>query len=188
MPAMSLLAAALPIPCGLAAQQPARYEVKDIGTFGRTFSTAFGISNAGRVGGTAALPNGNAHPFLSGLASRGQEMEGLDSSLEKTDLGTLGGPNGQASGPNGRGYAAVLSETSTPDPLKQDFCGFGNHLICLGGVWNGAMTLYVGRSSHARFPRVFSLGGGVRYRKQLLAPQVSAVGTPVRNACRAGTW
>ena len=35
---------------------------------------------------------------------------------------------------------AVLSETSTPDPLKQDFCGFGDRLICLGALWNGVMT------------------------------------------------
>ena len=94
-------------------QVPARYRVTDLGTFGGTFSTAFGINNGGQVGGTAALPNGDAHPFLSGLATREQEMEGLHLSMHKTDLGTLGGPNGQASGPNGRGYVAVLSETST---------------------------------------------------------------------------
>ena len=35
---------------------------------------------------------------------------------------------------------AIVSETSTPDPLKEDFCGFGNHLICLGALWNGVMT------------------------------------------------
>jgi probable HAF family extracellular repeat protein len=108
------------------AQVSARYDVTDLGTFGGTFSTAFGINNAGRIGGTAALPNGNAQPFLTGLA--------------KTNLGTLGGPNGQASGPNGNQEVAILSETSKPDPLKEDFCVFGNHLICLGAFWNGAMT------------------------------------------------
>jgi probable HAF family extracellular repeat protein len=35
---------------------------------------------------------------------------------------------------------AMLSETSTPDPLKEDFCGFGHHLICLGAFWNGVIT------------------------------------------------
>jgi probable HAF family extracellular repeat protein len=24
--------------------------------------------------------------------------------------------------------------------LKEDFCGFGNHLVCLGALWNGVMT------------------------------------------------
>src|SRR5579864_5338163 len=64
-----------------AAQLPARYTVKDLGTLGGTFSIAFGINNAGRIGGTAALPSGNVHAFLTGVG-------GL-----KYDLGTLGGPN-----------------------------------------------------------------------------------------------
>jgi probable HAF family extracellular repeat protein len=57
------------------------------------------------------------------------------------DLGTLGGPNGNAEGPNGRDEQAVLAETSTPDPLGEDFCGFGTHLVCLGAFWlDGVMT------------------------------------------------
>src|SRR5579864_808459 len=59
----------------------ARYTVTDLGTLGGTFSIAFGINNAGRVGGAAALPSGNVHAFLTGVG-------GL-----KYDLGTLGGPN-----------------------------------------------------------------------------------------------
>lgn len=112
---------------GSSAQAPARYSVKDLGTLGGTFSIAFGINNAGFVGGTGALPNGNTGAFLAG--PRGN----------KYDLGTLGGPNAQAGEPNGRLDLPVLSETSTPDPLKEDFCGFGDHLICLGALWNGAM-------------------------------------------------
>ncbi len=104
----------------------ARYEVTDLGKSIGPFSIAFGINNAGRVGGTATLPNGNTDAFLWGLTN--------------TDLGTLGGPNSQASGPNGKEDAAVLSETSTPDPLNEDFCGFGDHLICLGALWNGVLT------------------------------------------------
>ncbi len=44
-----------------AGQPPAHFSVTDLGTF-TTFSIAFGIDNAGRVGGTAALPNGDSHP------------------------------------------------------------------------------------------------------------------------------
>jgi probable HAF family extracellular repeat protein len=109
---------------GAAAQAPTRYSVDDLGKF-TTFSTAFSINSAGRVGGTAALPTGNTYPILW---------------PEKTNLGTLGGPNGQASAPNGRGEATVLSQTSTPDPLNEDFCGFDNHLTCLGARWNGVLT------------------------------------------------
>lgn len=107
---------------------PARYRVTDLGTLGGKFSIAYGVNNAGRVGGSAALPNGNAHAFLSGLGGT------------KYDLGTLGGPNSQAGAPNGRGDQPIVSETSTPDPLKEDFCGFGDHLICLGALWNGVMA------------------------------------------------
>jgi probable HAF family extracellular repeat protein len=106
-----------------ATQAAPRYTVIDLGTLGGTFSIAFGINNAGRVGGSAAVHNGETHPFLSGWL--------------KTDLGTLGGKNAQASGPNGRENVSILSETSTLDPLKEDFCGFGNHLQCLGALWDG---------------------------------------------------
>jgi probable HAF family extracellular repeat protein len=67
-------------------------------------------------------------------------MEGRDLSLHKTDLGTLGGPNSAANRPNGKEIVPVISETSTPDPLGEDFCNFGNHLICLGALWNGVLT------------------------------------------------
>jgi len=108
----------------LAAAQTPRYTVSDLGTFGGSFSIAFGVNNAGRIAGAAAVPGGNHHPFLSGI-------------FGKTDLGTLGGPNAHGSGINERAEVSILSETSTPDPLKEDFCGFGNRLICLGGLWDG---------------------------------------------------
>ena len=126
MKSIATLIAAGSLLAALANAQTPRYTVTDLGTFGGNFSVAFGINNAGRVGGTAALPNGNAYAFLTGIA--------------KTDLGTLGGPNSQAGGPNGAGQLPILSETSTPDPLKEDFCGFGDHLTCLGALWNGVMT------------------------------------------------
>jgi probable HAF family extracellular repeat protein len=111
-----------------AAPAPARYNVTSLGAFGGTFSIAFGVNNAGRIGGAAALPNGDTHGFLSGVGDT------------KYDIGTLGGPNSQASLPNGKEDVTILAETSTPDPLNEDFCGFGDHLICLGALWNGKTT------------------------------------------------
>src|ERR1700724_1542956 len=82
---------------GFAIAEPPRYTVTDLGTLGGTFSIPFGINNAGRVAGGATLPGGNLHPFLW--------HDG-----HMTDLGTLGGPNGDAGGPNARGELAVLAE------------------------------------------------------------------------------
>jgi uncharacterized membrane protein len=39
------------------------------------------------------------------------------------------------------GEAAIGSDTSTLDPLGEDFCAFGSHRQCLGAVWrNGTLT------------------------------------------------
>jgi len=110
----------------LATAQTPRYTVTDLGTFGGTFSIPNGINNSGRASGGANVSGGNQHPFLSGIA--------------KTDLGTLGGPNALSYGPDGREEMAITSEISKTDPLGEDFCGFGTHLICLGAFWNGTMT------------------------------------------------
>lgn len=111
----------------LANAQTTRYIVTDLGTFGGQSSAAFGINNAGRVAGAANVPGESQRPFLSGIAG-------------KTNLGTLGGPNGQAGAPNGADEMAIVAEISKTDPLGEDFCGFGTHLICLGAFWNGTMT------------------------------------------------
>jgi len=123
----------LAAPAQLAAQEqnavPVRYTVTDLGTLGGTFGVAYGINNAGRVGGGATLANGNQHSFLW------TQSEGMQ------DLGTLGGPNSAAGGPNSRTQLAVLSDTTTTDPFGENFCGFGTGLICLGAVWQkGVMT------------------------------------------------
>src|SRR4029077_2354252 len=91
-----------------------------------------GINNRGWVTGTAYLPgNTGKHRFLW--------QRGV-----KTDLGTLGGPNSggyEFGGLNDRGQDVGQAETSSPDPLGEDFCGFGTHLICLPFLSrNGVMT------------------------------------------------
>jgi len=131
------LLAALAAPVYLSAQEqssgheakPAHYRVIDLGTLGGTFGVAYGINNAGKAGGGATLANGSQHSFLWTLSG------GMH------DLGTLGGPNSAAGGPNSRTQLAVLSDTTTTDPFGENFCGFGTGLICLGAVWQkGVMT------------------------------------------------
>jgi probable HAF family extracellular repeat protein len=112
----------------LAIAQTPRYTVTDLGTLGGTSSTAYGINYVGRAAGATSLPNGNTHAFLAGIPGT------------MYDLGTLGGPNSAASGPNASYQVPILAETSKKDPLGEDFCGFGTHLICLGALWNGTMT------------------------------------------------
>jgi len=126
--AMTLLTV-LVAPLQLIAQH-ARYTVTDLGTLGGTFSEADGINNRGSVEGTSTLPGDTTlHAFLW----RNGVM---------TDLGTLGGPNSVASWrPSESDKVGGRAETSTPDPLGEDFCDLGTHLICLPFLWQkGVIT------------------------------------------------
>jgi probable HAF family extracellular repeat protein len=54
----------------------------------------------------------------------------------KLDMGTLGGPNSESEfAPNLSGQATGHAETSVPDPLGEDHCGWGTHLTCLPFIW-----------------------------------------------------
>src|SRR5271165_449324 len=109
---------------------PAHYAVVDLGTLGGTFGLAFGINDRGQAGGFANLSGDKAqHAFVY--------ANGV-----MTDLGTLGGPNSASyEGPTEALLAGGLAETSTPDPNGEDFCGYGDNLICLAFSWqNGVMT------------------------------------------------
>jgi probable HAF family extracellular repeat protein len=113
------------------------YRVIDLGTLGGTGtnSAAYDMNNAGWAAGSSNLiADGPQHAFL--WYGRGPLK----------DLGTLGGSacpncNSEAGGPNARGEAAVISETSKKAPLGEDFCGFDTHLQCLGAIWKkGRLT------------------------------------------------
>jgi probable HAF family extracellular repeat protein len=140
----SSLLAALAIPAQLTAQEEQgsqsnephlqRYTVTFLGTLGGTFSQPFGMNNKGEVDGIANLPGDqNHHAFLW-----------RNSVLN--DIGTLGGPNsnndaGCQFGPNERGEVVGGAETSTQAPPGEDFCFFGNNLVCLPFVSRkGVMT------------------------------------------------
>lgn len=118
-------------------QEPARYTVTDLGTLGGTYSYGYGINNAGVVSGGAATQ---------------AETDGISQTAFLWDrdhffnLGTLGGIacpdcSSEAGGPNAKGESPILSETSEPAYMGEDFCGFGTHRQCLGAIWkNGKMT------------------------------------------------
>ena len=135
--AMTVLAA-LAIPAELGAQQPQQeeekpqhYAVTDLGTLGGTFSYAGAVNNKGWAVGAATLTGDTAQRAVVW-------RKGI-----KPEIGTFGGPNSAVFGKglNTRGQVVGEAETSTPDPLGQDYCGFGTQLICLPFIWqDGVMT------------------------------------------------
>jgi probable HAF family extracellular repeat protein len=132
---VALSLATLAIPVVMDAQESlrkppkARFTVKDLGTLGGTAAEPGGVSNTDYVEGVSTLPGDEvSHVFLwHGGAMR--------------DLGTLGGPNSSTVWrPSDEGDVGGLSEISRPDPNGEDFCGFGDNLVCLAFYWhNGRM-------------------------------------------------
>lgn len=132
-----VLLALLAIPvCSTAQNQPARYVVTDLGTLGGQYSFGYGLSSTGAVAGGAATSNQVDFLSQTGFVWKNGNM---------INTGTLGGSacpdcSSEAGGPNASGVAALISETATPDPNGEDFCGFGTHRQCLGAVWmNGIL-------------------------------------------------
>jgi probable HAF family extracellular repeat protein len=138
------LLAALALPLTIAAQdtqQPAlrQYRVTDLGTLpGGNFSQPFFMNQYGLVSGSSSVADGSQHATLW--------LDGL-----MGDIGApgLGGPNSIAFGDNERFQSAGEAETSTPDPLGEDFCGFGTHLTCLPFLWQ-----------EGKMVQLATLGGG----------------------------
>jgi probable HAF family extracellular repeat protein len=115
-----LVLATLPSSVGIGFSQQAaiktpNYDLINLGTpLGGEFAIAAGISYGGFLGGYANTPDNTSQHAILWYPNTTK------------DLGTLGGPN-SALLENFSGF----SETSTADPLNQDFCGTGTHLICL---------------------------------------------------------
>ena len=118
-PLLSLaLLVALPSSIGVAVGQQATnpnlsYEVINLGTpLGGSLAAVQTISLQGFLAGYANLPDNAQHAILF-------ELSGTK------DLGTLGGQNSAI-----LGGLSGFSETATSDPLGQDFCETGTHLVC----------------------------------------------------------
>jgi len=106
------------------------YTVQNLGSLGGTSCClVVANNNRGWVDGTSNLAGDQSfHPFLW--------REG-----HLQDLGTLGGPNGSVGGMNDKGDVTVGgSDTTTPDPLGEDWCGFGTGLTCRSYVWRNWKT------------------------------------------------
>ncbi|MGA8574441.1 MAG: hypothetical protein WB609_01980 [Candidatus Cybelea sp.] len=104
-------------------RQQVRYRVIITGTLGGFAGNLFGVNQAGLVTGNSWLPgNGNFHTTLW----RGKRL---------IDLGTLGGQDSESTEVNDLNVVAGYAETSTADPLVEDFCGDGTNLICSATLW-----------------------------------------------------
>jgi len=116
-----------------------RYRVVDLGTLGGAYSFAYGINNAGEVAGSSATRSQSGDPTQT--VPQPPQKAFLWDRGHIINLGTLGGPNSAANGPNGRGETLVISDMDQADPNGEDFCDFGTHLKCRAAIWkHGALT------------------------------------------------
>ena len=107
------------------------YVVIDLGVLQKgTLSFGDQINSTGWVAGSSNLaPGGPQHAFL------------WDGYGPLFDLGTVGGANSAADGPNTYGEAAIGSKISTADPDHEDLCGYGTHRQCRAAIWRyGKLT------------------------------------------------
>ncbi len=119
----------------LALGQTPTYTVTDLGALGPTGQPYF-ITDNGLVSGTAVVPGGTEHAVLW--------YKGLKGDIAAPGLG---GENSVAFGVNAMGQAIGQAETSTIDPLNEDFCGFkalglpAKGTSCLPFLWQYAVTV-----------------------------------------------
>src|SRR5882724_687836 len=130
---LALLAVAVGWSADAQAPNLESFKVYDLGTLpGGTSSFAFDMNDGGWVAGSSTMtPDGL---YQHGVFWHAGHV---------TDLGTLGGPNSEAGGPNAGLEVPLISETLQVDPTGADFCGFATHLQCLAAVWkpNGSHPL-----------------------------------------------
>src|SRR5260370_32523372 len=154
--AVFLAITVLPLFLGAQAQNtgPARYTAIDLGALGGVFgSSAHSINNKGWVAGVANLSGDTV------------EHAALWRNGVVTDLGTLGGDNSNVDFPvkNDAGLIVGFAQTSTADPLGENFCVFlctpsggpcnGSNQACQGFRWrHGVWDSHVTRTATTRLP------------------------------------
>lgn len=139
--ALALVPALFALPADVEiAASAAQYTIKDLGTFGGSYSEAFGINASGQVVGSAATASGQGHAFLysggilfdldlpgtfgtaraindagqvGGYYYDGSYQAFLDTNDQITDLGTLGGNYAAAYAIGASGQACGSSYTSS---------------------------------------------------------------------------
>ena len=124
------------------------YSVTDLGPVGPVLGQPYYLTNNGLVSGTVTAPDGTMHAVLW-------------FQNQKLDLGpALGGLNAVAFGVNAAGHAAGMSETTTPDPNNEDFCGFKSfglpskgNVQCAPFAWQNGLAMAL--------PTLGGLGGMV---------------------------
>ena len=128
------------------------------------------MNSIGWVAGQSNLvPNGPQHSFLWYGAG------------PLVDIGTLGGPNSGAGGPNLYGEAAVESELAVKDPDNEDFCAFGTHLECRGAIWRYGKLAALPRLPGGRNSNAFgvnNLGQVIGWSENGVRDSTCAKGTP----------
>lgn len=100
------------------------YNVVDVGTFGGTFSNAFGINSSGQATGQATTPDNNGYAFR------------FDGSRPLQNLGTLGGYS-VGNGINDSGHVVGFSQTLGPEGTERAFLHDGKTMRDLGALSGG---------------------------------------------------
>src|SRR5580704_1076292 len=113
----------------LAIAQTPGYTLTDLGPASNPFSQATFVAGNGAITGLSTV-SGSQHAVVW-------------QSGRMFDLATpgLGGPNSFAGSINELGQVLIQGELSSKDPNNENFCGYGDGLICLPYLWQfGVVT------------------------------------------------
>jgi len=153
-----------------------RYSLTILRTLGGCCGIGHGINHAGTIAGAAVPPN-NAQ-LLAVIWKNGKI----------SNLGTLGGTNSNTAEEqviNDSDMVVGFSDTTTPDPNGEDFCGFQTNLVCLPFVWSkGTLTsLPTFGGTNAQASGVNNRGDVVGVMRLILwYPQFRRPGVPAPDA------